>query len=111
MMMGINTKKVYLLTYIISAGLAAIAGVLLCPVYSVNPWMGSTVQTKGLVVCILGGLGSIEGAIIAGVLIGICESLAVSFAGSAWRDVVAYLLLILILYAKPTGLFGKKTEG
>lgn len=110
MMMGINTKKVYLVTYIISAGLAAVAGVLLCPVYSVNPWMGSTVQTKGLVVCILGGLGSVEGAILAGVLIGICESLTVSFAGSAWRDAVAYLLLIAILYVKPTGLFGKKRE-
>ena len=111
MMMGINTKRVYLITYIISAGLAAIAGVLLCPVYSVNPWMGSTVQTKGLVVCILGGLGSVEGAIIAGILIGICESLTVSIAGSAWRDAVAYLLLIVILYVKPTGLFGKKREG
>ena len=111
MMMGINTKRGYLITYIISAGLAAIAGVLLCPVYSVNPWMGSTVQTKGLVVCILGGLGSVEGAIIAGILIGICESLTVSIAGSAWRDAVAYLLLIVILYVKPTGLFGKKREG
>ena len=73
--------------------------------------MGSTVQTKGLVVCILGGLGSVEGAIIAGILIGICESLTVSIAGSAWRDAVAYLLLIVILYVKPTGLFGKKREG
>ena len=111
MMMGVNTKRVYLITYVISAGLAAIAGVLLCPVYSVNPWMGSTVQTKGLVVCILGGLGSVEGAIVAGILIGICESLTVSVIGSAWRDVVAYLLLIVILYARPTGLFGKRREG
>ncbi len=110
-MMGINTKRVYLVTYGISAMLAAIAGVLMCPVYSVNPWMGTTVQTKGLVVCILGGLGSVEGAIIAGIVMGIVESLTVSVVGSAWRDVAAYLLLIIILYVRPEGLFGRKREG
>lgn len=108
MMMGINTKQIYFITYIISAALAAVAGILLCPVYSVNPWMGSTVQTKGLVVCILGGLGSIEGAIIAGALMGIIESLAVSVVGSEWRDAVAYVFLLAILYIRPSGLFGKK---
>ncbi|MCI8550091.1 MAG: branched-chain amino acid ABC transporter permease [Lachnospiraceae bacterium] len=110
-MMGINTKRVYLVTYGISAMLAAIAGILMCPVYSVNPWMGTTVQTKGLVVCILGGLGSVEGAIIAGIVMGIVESLTVSVVGSAWRDVAAYLLLIIILYVRPEGLFGRKREG
>ena len=110
-MMGINTKRVYLVTYGISAMLAAIAGVLMCPVYSVNPWMGTTVQTKGLVVCILGGLGSVEGAIIAGIVMGIVESLTVSVVGSAWRDVAANLLLIIILYVRPEGLFGRKREG
>ncbi len=108
MMMGVNTKRIYFITYVISAALAAVAGILLCPVYSVNPWMGASVQTKGLVVCILGGLGSIEGAIIAGILMGIIESVAVSIVGSEWRDAVAYIFLLLILYIKPTGLFGKK---
>ena len=55
-MMGINTKQIYLITYVISAVLAGIAGILLCPLYSVNPWMGATVQTKGMVVFNLGGL-------------------------------------------------------
>lgn len=110
-MMGINTKRVYLVTYGISAMLAAVAGILMCPVYSVNPWMGTTVQTKGLVVCILGGLGSVEGAIVAGIVMGIVESLTVSVIGSAWRDVAAYLLLIVILYVRPEGLFGRKREG
>ena len=108
MMMGVNTKRIYFITYVISAALAAVAGILLCPVYSVNPWMGSTVQTKGLVVCILGGLGSIEGAIIAGIFMGIIESAAVSVIGSEWRDAVAYIFLLIVLYIKPTGLFGKK---
>ena len=108
MMMGVNTKRIYFITYVISAALASVAGILLCPVYSVNPWMGSTVQTKGLVVCILGGLGSIEGAIIAGIFMGIIESAAVSVIGSEWRDAVAYIFLLIVLYIKPTGLFGKK---
>lgn len=108
MMMGVNIKQIYFITYIISAGLAAVAGILLCPVYSVNPWMGATVQTKGLVVCILGGLGSIEGAIIAGILMGIVESVTVSIVGSEWRDAIAYIFLLGILYIKPSGLFGKK---
>jgi len=108
MMMGINIKQIYFITYTISAGLAAVAGILLCPVYSVNPWMGATVQTKGLVVCILGGLGNIEGAIIAGILMGIVESIAVSAIGSEWRDAIAYIFLLGVLYMKPSGLFGKK---
>lgn len=111
MMVGINTKKIYLLTYIISGALAGIAGVMLCPVYSVYPYMGTMVQTKGMVVCILGGLGNVEGSIIAGVLMGIFESLSVSVIGSEWRDAVAYVFLILVLYFKPTGLFGKMKEG
>ena len=108
MMRGVNIKRIYFITYVISAGLAAVAGILLCPVYSVNPWMGATVQTKGLVVCILGGLGSIEGAITAGILMGIVESATVSAVGSEWRDAVAYVFLLAILYIRPSGLFGKK---
>jgi branched-chain amino acid transport system permease protein len=107
-MAGINAKNIYLITYVISGGLAAVAGIILAPIYSVNPWMGITVQAKGQVVCILGGLGSIEGAIIGGVIIGICESLAVTWLGSGWKDVVAYLLMVVVLWVRPSGLFGKK---
>lgn len=110
-MLGINTRRVYLITYIISAFLAAVAGILLSPIYSVSPWMGTSVQTKGLVVCILGGLGSVDGAILAGIFMGIIESLTVSVVGSEWRDVAAYLLLIIVLYVKPSGLFGRRKEG
>lgn len=110
-MMGINTKQIYLITYVISAVLAGIAGILLCPLYSVNPWMGATVQTKGMVVCILGGLGNVEGAILAGILMGILESGAVSVIGSEWRDAIAYLFLILVLYVRPAGLFSRQKEG
>ena len=107
-LMGVNTQKIYIITYVISGALAAVAGIMLAPIYSVNPWMGSAIQTKGLVVCVLAGLGSVEGAIGAGLLLGLAESLAITFIDSSWMDMVSYLLMILILWVKPNGLFGKK---
>ncbi len=108
LMMGINIKMIYLVTYVISGALAAVAGVMLAPIYSVNPWMGNAVQLKGLVVCILGGLGYLEGSILAGILVGTAEGLGVIFVGSAWKDVISYLLLIVMLWVRPNGIFGKK---
>lgn len=107
-MLGVNTKSVYTVTYVISGSLAAIAGIMLAPIYSVNPWMGTAVQTKGLACCVLGGLGSVEGAIVGGLIIGIAESLSVTFLSTEWKDVVAYLILIVMLWVKPSGLFGKR---
>lgn len=106
-MIGVNTKRIYLVTYVISAVLAAVAGIVLCPIYSVFPTMGAMVQSKGLIVCVLGGLGSVEGAIVAGILLGLVESFSTSVIGVAWKDVLAYAVLIIILYLKPSGLFGK----
>jgi len=106
-MIGVNTKRIYLITYVISAMLAGVAGIVLCPIYAVFPTMGTLVQSKGLVVCVLGGLGSVEGAIVAGILLGLVESFATNVLGAAWKDVVAYVVLIIILYVKPAGLFGK----
>lgn len=109
-LMGVNTKTVFVVTYVISGALAAIAGIMLSPIYSVNPWMGSAIQTKGLVVCVLAGLGSIEGAIGAGLILGLSESIAVTFVGSQWKDIVSYLILLVILWVKPNGLFLKSKE-
>lgn len=107
-LMGVNTQKIYVITYLLSGALAAVAGIMLAPIYSVNPWMGAAIQTKGLVVCVLAGLGSIEGAIGSGLILGLAESLAITFIDSSWKDMVSYLLMILILWVKPNGLFGKK---
>lgn len=107
-LMGVNTSKVYAITYVISGALAAIAGIMLAPIYSVNPWAGATIQIKGLVVCVLAGLGSIEGAIGAGMILGVSESLAVTFIDSTYKDIISYLILILILWVKPSGLFVKE---
>ncbi len=106
--MGVNSKQVYTITYVISGSLAAVAGIMLAPIYSVNPWMGTAVQSKGLACCVLGGLGSVEGAIFGGLIIGIAESMSVSLIGTAWKDAIAYVILIAVLWLKPSGLFGKK---
>ncbi len=106
--MGVNSKFIYTITYVISGCLAAVAGIMLAPIYSVNPWMGMLVQTKGLACCVLGGLGSIEGAIVGGLIIGIAESLSVTLIGTAWKDAIAFVILVAVLWFKPTGLFGKK---
>lgn len=106
--MGVNSSKMYTLTYMIAGTLAAFAGIMLAPIYSVNPWMGTQVQTKGLACCVLGGLGSFEGAIIGGMILGIAEALATMLIGTEWKDMVAYLILVVVLWVKPSGLFGKK---
>lgn len=106
--MGVNVRLVYAATYVISGLLAAVAGIMLAPIYSVNPWMGTAVQTKGMACCVLGGLGSVEGAILGGLVIGVAESLTVNIIGTQWKDVVAYLILVAMLWLRPTGLLGKK---
>jgi branched-chain amino acid transport system permease protein len=107
-MLGVNTKKIYLLTYLISAGLAAVAGIMLSPIYSVYPTMGAQVTQKGLIVCILGGLGSVEGSIIAGAILGLAESIGVTFVGTAWKDIIGYAIFFIVLFVKPSGMFGRK---
>ncbi|MBP1699676.1 MAG: branched-chain amino acid transporter permease [Deltaproteobacteria bacterium] len=107
-LMGIPYRKIYTLTFSISASLAALAGTALAPIFSVNPWMGSGPLIKAFIVVILGGLGSFVGAILGGFIIGISESLSVLFLGSGWKDLICFLLLILVLVFKPAGLLGGK---
>ncbi len=107
-LMGINTKKIYMITFGIAVALCAIAGCLLAPIYGINPWMGGSIQLKSFVVCIVGGLGSIGGSIVAGLLLGVVESFATQFLGSGWQNVIAYGIVIAIFWFRPTGIFGKK---
>lgn len=107
-LMGINTKKIYMVTFGIAVALCAVAGSILAPIYGINPWMGGSIQLKSFVVCIVGGLGSIGGSIVAGLLLGIIESFATQLLGSGWQNVVAYVLVLVMFWVKPTGIFGKK---
>lgn len=106
--LGINTKMIYTYTFSISCAMAALAGALLAPIFMINPWMGGIPLVKGFVTVVLGGLGSFEGAIVGGIILGIAESIAVIVFSSEWKDVVAFLILIGVLAIRPSGLFGTR---
>lgn len=106
-LVGINTKKVAMLTFFISGGLAAIACSLTAPINLVFPGMGHLVILKAFVIIILGGMGSIPGAIIGGYILGLSESMGATYLSNDYKDIIAFVLLVIILSVKPTGLFAK----
>ena len=106
--LGINTKMMYTMTFGISCAMAALAGILLAPIFQISPWMGTVPIVKGFVCVVLGGLGSFGGAILGGIILGTIESISVIIFSSEWKDVVAFIILILMLWIKPAGLFGAK---
>ena len=106
-LMGINSNHIYAITFTLGAGLAAASGTLLGPVFTVHPYVGNLVNLKAFVIVIIGGLGSFTGAVAAGFLLGVFESLGAAYVSSGYQDAVGFVLLIIILIFKPTGLFGK----
>lgn len=107
--LGINTNMVIVITVMLASALGGVAGILIGMAYSaLIPTMGMTLGFKGLAVLILGGVGSIPGAMVCGVLLGIIEVFTVAYGDSSYRDAVAFGLIILILLLKPEGLFGRK---
>jgi branched-chain amino acid transport system permease protein len=105
---GINILRVDQLAFAIGVMLAAGAGALLAPVFLVFPSNGAVATVKGFEIIIIGGMGSIPGAIIGAMLLGLTESLGSVFISSGLRDVFGFVLLILILLVKPNGLFGER---
>ena len=110
MLMGININRVYLFTFAVGAALAGAAGALYGILFPFNPAIGALPTIKAFAVIILGGLGSIPGAIIGGLLYGIAENTTVYLLGGIWQDAIAFALLIAVLVIRPTGLFGEKGE-
>jgi len=110
MLMGINIEHVYIFTFALGAALAGAAGSLYGIIFPFNPYIGALPTIKAFAIIILGGLGSIPGAIIGGLLYGIAEQSAVIFLGSIWRDAIAFALLIIVLIFRPKGLFGEKNN-
>jgi branched-chain amino acid transport system permease protein len=105
-LLGINTDAVIMLTFAVASALAGIAGVLVGLAYTaVSPFMGINMAVKGLAIMLVGGLGSIYGAMVGGLLLGIVEVLCVAYAASSYRDAVAFGLMIVILIVRPRGLF------
>ena len=110
-LMGINVNKTIALTFAIGSGLAAIAGVLLCSSYpSLSPYTGSMPGIKAFVAAVFGGIGSIPGALVGGILLGIIEILSKYYISSQLSDAIVFGMLIIVLLLKPTGIFGKKIQ-
>ena len=108
-LMGINVNRTISVTFAIGSALAAVAGVLLCSAYpSLSPYTGSMPGIKAFVAAVLGGIGSIPGAFIGGILLGIIENLAKAYISSQLSDAIVFSVLIIVLLVRPTGILGKK---
>lgn len=108
-LMGINTNFIISGTFAVGAFMAGVAGILIGTYYSaVYPTMGYLLGMKAFAAAILGGIGSIPGAVLGGFVIGIIESLGAGYISSAYRDAFAFLVMIIILVIRPSGLMGAK---
>jgi branched-chain amino acid transport system permease protein len=110
MLMGINVEKIYMITFAIGSALAAVAGGLYGVIFTFNNQVGALPTIIAFAIIILGGLGSIRGAVVGGLLYGISEQLATLFLGGIWGSAVAFAMLIIVLIIKPNGIFGEKGE-
>ncbi len=110
-LMGINVNATISMTFAIGSGLAAIAGVLLCSAYPVlMPTTGSMPGIKAFTAAVFGGIGSIPGALIGGILLGVIEILGKAYVSTELGDALVFAVLIIVLLVKPTGLLGKKVH-
>jgi branched-chain amino acid transport system permease protein len=107
MLAGVDTRAVMVLSFMLSGALGAIAGVLITPIAFTNAEVGIMLGLKGFSAAILGGLGSGVGAVAGGVLVGIAETMTAGYVSSDYKDAVAFLVILLVLFFRPSGLFGR----
>lgn len=107
---GINVKLVALFAFALSTGLCGLAACLVLPLQDVYPTVGLSFTTQAFVVVILGGMGSVRGAVVAAVIVGLVDALAAGYISSAYTDAFGYAVMIAILLVHPTGLFGNQAQ-
>ena len=107
-LMGVNVDRVLVVVFGISSALGVSAGALVGALLAIAPGVGEGLAVKGFAVLILGGLGSIPGAIVGGVILGVSEAMAAGFISSAYKDVIAFFVMIVVLLFRPEGLLGKQ---
>lgn len=110
MLSGINTNRINYIAFGLGAALAGIAGTLITPFFYTSPTAGATFILKGFVVVVLGGLGNFIGALVGGLIIGISESLGGAFLPGTLKELMTYLIFIVVLMFRPNGLFGGKSR-
>lgn len=108
MLMGVNIDLIHLATFALGSGLAATAGALLGPVFVVTPTMGNIAALKAFAIVIMGGLGNFWGAAIGGFILALVEEMGAGYVSSGYRDAMGFLLIIIVLMFRPTGLFAQK---
>ncbi|MGJ3248549.1 MAG: branched-chain amino acid ABC transporter permease [Elainellaceae cyanobacterium] len=106
-LMGVNVDRAYGLTFAIGAGLAAAGGAILSMVFFMTPSMGDLATPKAFTIVILGGVGSLPGAIAGAIVVGLSESLAATYIAVGYKDAIAFVLLLALLFFRPQGLFGR----
>ncbi len=106
-LVGIRVRHVIRVVWVLGASLAAVAGVITGLLVQIRPEMGLDLLLPLFAAAILGGIGSVPGAMIAGLIIGLCEAFAVDVAGAQWRAAVSFVILVLVLLVRPQGLFGR----
>lgn len=110
-LMGVNVNATISLTFAIGSALAAVAGALLCSTYpTLSPTTGAMPGIKAFVAAVFGGIGSIPGAFVGGILLGVIENLSKAYISTQLSDAIVFLVLIVVLVVKPTGLLGKKVN-
>ena len=105
--MGINVERMSILSFGIGSALAGTAGALVSPTYYIFPQVGSAFTLKAFVIVVLGGMGSVAGATLGGILIGVTESLAAVYVASGLKELVVFVLFLALLVVRPSGLLGK----
>jgi branched-chain amino acid transport system permease protein len=106
-LMGVNINAIYTMTFALGSALAAAAGALLGPVFVIAPTMGDLASLKAFAIVILGGLGNITGAAIGGFILAFAEEIGAGYISSGYRDAMGFLIIIIVLLFKPTGLFAR----
>lgn len=110
-LVGIELRRVYAATFIIAAALGSIAGLLITPLAMIHFESGLMFGLKGFAAAILGGFGNIVGSLVGGLALGVAEALGAGYVSSAYKDAIAFVLIIVVLLTKPTGFFGQIAKG
>jgi branched-chain amino acid transport system permease protein len=107
---GLDVRRLRTLSFALAGGLGGLAGILITPITTLRYDVGVLLGLKGFAAAILGGFGSFPGAILGGVLLGLLESLGAAYVSSAWKDSLAFVVLLVVLFVRPQGLLGKAVK-